>query len=113
MQSGSFLSAKYNLMRLFFRVWVKVHFSLKRTVIIKAKSSLKPKSSLKSLADVLISLTTENREASSANCLHLLFFFLYIQFTLFQTKSLQSPGTCMTKHTWDPSEKAFTKKSDS
>ena len=111
MQSGSFLSAKYNFMRLFFRVWVKLHFSLKNTVIIKAKSSLKPKSSSKSLTDVLISLTTENREASSANCLHLL-FFLYIQFTLFQTKSLQSPGTCITKRTWDPSEKAYTKKSD-
>ena len=29
------------------------------------------------------------------------FFFLYIQFTLFKTKSLQSPGTYISKRTWD------------
>ena len=39
---------------------------------------------------------------------------LYIQFTLFQTKSLQSPGTYnISKRTWDPSEKAITKQTDS
>ena len=35
-------------------------------------------------------------------------FFLYIQFTLFQT-NLQSPGTYISKRTWDPSQKAITK----
>ena len=30
------------------------------------------------------------------------FFFLHIQFTLFQTKSLQSPGTYIFERTWDP-----------
>ena len=29
------------------------------------------------------------------------FFFLYIQFTLFRTKNLQSPGTYISKRTWD------------
>ena len=37
------------------------------------------------------------------------FFFLYIQFTLFRTKNVQSPGTFISKHTWDPSQKAITK----
>ena len=37
------------------------------------------------------------------------FFFLYIQFTLFRTKYLQSPGTYIFKRTWDPSQKAITK----
>ena len=37
------------------------------------------------------------------------FFFLYIQFTLFQTKNLQSPGTYIPERTWDPSQKAITK----
>ena len=35
--------------------------------------------------------------------------FLYIQFTLFRTKNLQSPGTYISKRTWDPSQKAITK----
>ena len=39
----------------------------------------------------------------------LLFFFQYIQFTLFQTKNLQSPGTYISKRTWYPSQKAITK----
>ena len=38
-----------------------------------------------------------------------LFFFLYMQFTLFRTKKLQSPGTCISKRTWDPSQKVITK----
>ena len=37
------------------------------------------------------------------------FFFLCIQFTRFQTKSLQSPGTYISGRTWDPSQKAITK----
>ena len=41
------------------------------------------------------------------------FFFLYIQFTLFQTKNLQSPGTYISKRTWDPGQKAITKQTDS
>ena len=32
-----------------------------------------------------------------------------LQFTLFQTKNLQSPGTYISKRTWDPSQKAITK----
>ena len=36
-------------------------------------------------------------------------FFLYIQFTLFQTKRLQSPGTYISKRSWDPSQKATRK----
>ena len=36
-------------------------------------------------------------------------FFLYIQFTLFKTKSLQSPGTYISKRAWNPSQKAITK----
>ena len=39
----------------------------------------------------------------------LFFFFLYIQFTLFKIKSLQSPGTYTSKRTWDPNQKAITK----
>ena len=35
----------------------------------------------------------------------ILFFFL----TLFKTKSLQSPGTYISKSTWDPTQKAITK----
>ena len=38
-----------------------------------------------------------------------IFFSLYIQFTLFRTKNLQSPGTYISKRTWDPSQKAITK----
>ena len=37
------------------------------------------------------------------------FFFLYIQLTLFRTKNLQSPGTYVSKRTWDPSQKVITK----
>ena len=37
------------------------------------------------------------------------FFFLYIQFTLFRAKNLQSPGTYISKRTCDPSQKAITK----
>ena len=37
------------------------------------------------------------------------FFFLYIQFTLFRTKNLQSPGTYISKRTWDLSQKAIKK----
>ena len=40
------------------------------------------------------------------------FFFFsiyYIQFTLFGTKNLQSPGTYISKRSWDPSQKAITK----
>ena len=37
------------------------------------------------------------------------FFFLHIQFTPFQTKMLQSQGTCIFECTWDPSQKAITK----
>ena len=37
------------------------------------------------------------------------FFFLHIQFTLFQTKNLQSPGTYISGRTWDPSQRATTK----
>ena len=36
-------------------------------------------------------------------------FFLYIKFTQFQTKNLLSPGTYISKRTWDPSEKAIIK----
>ena len=39
----------------------------------------------------------------------LCFFFLYIQFKLFRTKNLQSPGTYISKRTWDPSQEAITK----
>ena len=39
----------------------------------------------------------------------IIFFFLYIQFTLFRTKTLQSPGTYISKRTWDPRQKAITK----
>ena len=35
---------------------------------------------------------------------------LYVQFTLFQTKRLQSLGTCISNSTWDPSQKAITKR---
>ena len=41
--------------------------------------------------------------------LRLMFCFLYIQFILFRTKNLQSPGTYIFKRTWDPSQKAITK----
>ena len=37
------------------------------------------------------------------------FFFLHIQFTRFQTKSLQSQGSYISERTWDPSQKAITK----
>ena len=37
------------------------------------------------------------------------FIFLHVQFTLLQTKSLQSPGTYVSERTWDPSQKAITK----
>ena len=37
------------------------------------------------------------------------FFFLHIQFRLFQTKNLQSPGTYISGRTWDPSLRAITK----
>ena len=40
------------------------------------------------------------------------FFFFpiyYIQFTLFRTKNLHSPGTYISKRSWDPSQKATTK----
>ena len=63
-QWRSFLPTKYNLLSLFVRVWIKVHFPFKSPVTISSKSSLR------SLAEVLISLTTENREVSSANSLH-------------------------------------------
>ena len=36
-----------------------------------------------------------------------------LQFTLFQTKNLQSPGTYISKRTWNPSQKAITKQTDS
>ena len=36
-------------------------------------------------------------------------FFLYMQFKIFETKTLQSPGTCISKRTWDPSQKTITK----
>ena len=32
-----------------------------------------------------------------------------MQFTLFQIKPLQSPGTYISERTWDPSEKAIIK----
>ena len=32
-----------------------------------------------------------------------------MQFILFQTKNLQSPGTYISKRTWDPSQTAITK----
>ena len=32
-----------------------------------------------------------------------------LQFTLFQTKNLQSPGSYISKRTWNPSQKAITK----
>ena len=37
-------------------------------------------------------------------CFFFVFFFgvLHIQFTRFQTKSLQSPGTYISGRTWDP-----------
>ena len=38
-----------------------------------------------------------------------LFFPLHIQFTRFQTKSLQPPGTSISGRTWDPSQNAITK----
>ena len=37
------------------------------------------------------------------------FFFPHKQFTRFQIKSLQSPGTYISGRTWDPSQKAITK----
>ena len=39
----------------------------------------------------------------------LLFFFLHIKFTLFQTKNLQSPGSCISGRTWDLSHRAITR----
>ena len=36
-------------------------------------------------------------------------FFLYIQFTLFRTKKLQSSSTYIFKRTWDPSQRAIAK----
>ena len=33
--------------------------------------------------------------------LFVVFFFLHIQFTHFQTKSLKSPGTYISERTWD------------
>ena len=36
-------------------------------------------------------------------------FFLHIQFTRFQTKNVQSPGTYISERTWDPSQKAIIK----
>ena len=38
-----------------------------------------------------------------------LIFFLHVQFTLFQTKSLQSPGTYISERTWDSSQKSIIK----
>ena len=38
-----------------------------------------------------------------------LFFLLNIQFTIFETKHSQSPGTYIFERTWDPSQKAITK----
>ena len=38
-----------------------------------------------------------------------MFCFLHIQFTRFQTKTLQSPGTYIPERTLDPSQKAITK----
>ena len=40
-------------------------------------------------------------------------FFFYIRLRLFRTKNLQSPGTYISKRTWDPSQKAITKQTDS
>ena len=37
------------------------------------------------------------------------FFFPHKQFTRFQIKSLQSPGTYISGRTWDPSQKAISK----
>ena len=59
-----FLPTKYNFLSLFIRVWIKFTFHL------KAQLPILPKSSLRSLTEVLISVTTENREVSSANSLH-------------------------------------------
>ena len=36
------------------------------------------------------------------------FFSIYTIYT-FRTKNLQSPGTYISKRTWDPSQKAITK----
>ena len=54
------------------------------------------------------------RESDDLACMMLnikmdIFFFLYIQFTLVRTKNAQSPGTYISKRTWDPSQKAITK----
>ena len=37
------------------------------------------------------------------------FFFLHVQFTLFKTKSLKSPGTYISKRTWGPTQKTISK----
>ena len=55
----------------------------------------------------------EDKTSSPSNTSHkindIFFFFRYMQFTLFQTKNLQSPGTYVSKRAWDPSQKAITK----
>ena len=60
----SFLPTKYNFLRLFLRVWIYIIFYLKAQIPIFSRSSLR------SLPEALISLTTENKEVSSANSLH-------------------------------------------
>ena len=42
----------------------------------------------------------------------LFFFSIYTIYTPFWTKNLQSPGTYIFKHTWDPCQKAITKSTD-
>ena len=59
-----FFSTKYDFSCLFTGIWVKNHFSLKAQLLINFKSLLI------SLAEVLTSWTTENKEVSSANYLH-------------------------------------------
>ena len=41
-----------------------------------------------------------------------LFFFLHMQFTRFQTKILESPGTYISGRTWDLSQKSYCKTVD-
>ena len=62
-QWDCFLPTKYNFLSLFIRVKIKVYFPFKAQLPIFSMSSLR------SLAEVLISWTTENREMSSANSL--------------------------------------------
>ena len=65
-QWGSFLPTKYNFLSLFIRVWIKVHFPFKSQVTYFLEVFIKI---IRWSIDI-ISLTTENREVSSANSLH-------------------------------------------